>query len=203
MAMRNKKSIVVIGEGITEHYYFSRLRDARRSCAFNICPTLPKHSDIATMLRLAEVKYSEGYDYIVIVIDLDHINETGREREFNMYMSHKKALEKQSKAFIFVETMPCTEFWFLLHFWTKMQTPTYASYSQMSAELHKVWPAYDKSDKFFRSVDIFQHLMTHGNIDKALNFARQLSNIREHDPSLAFSFTQMFKMFDLLDKLEE
>lgn len=109
--MRNKKSIAIIGEGETEWFYFDSLRIARR-LPFKLSPELPSHPDIESMLKKAERCLSEGYDRVVCIVDMDRFRmfptDMQRYRQFRSARRFSKVE--------FIETDPCTEFWFLLHF---------------------------------------------------------------------------------------
>ena len=60
-----KKSIAVIGEGITEWFYFDSLRIAHRY-PFKVAPDFPQHSDIPHMSKLVN-------DYVVCLVDMDRL----------------------------------------------------------------------------------------------------------------------------------
>ena len=54
---------------------------------------------------------------------------------------------KENKGFMFIETNPCTEFWFLLHFLPTLQVKHYTSYEQLLPELQRYMPGYEKTKK--------------------------------------------------------
>ena len=69
-----KDSIIVIGEAITEYYYFNSLKDTYRQ--LNIRPTYPKHSSGLDYLKQEIDKAIEaGYSHIICVIDMDNKKE--------------------------------------------------------------------------------------------------------------------------------
>lgn len=49
----------------------------------------------------------------------------------------------------FIETYPCTEFWFLLHFILSLSTESFHSYDELLLELQKYLPSYEKTEKYF------------------------------------------------------
>lgn len=98
-----KKSIAVIGEGITEWFYFDSLRIVNRY-PFKVAPDFPQHSDIPHMSKLVN-------DYVVCLVDMDRLLAHPAEME-----TYKHLKSKSDSCVMWVETNPCTEFWFLLHF---------------------------------------------------------------------------------------
>lgn len=54
---------------------------------------------------------------------------------------------KENKGIMFIETNPCTEFWFLLHFLPTLQVKHYTSYEQLLPELQRYMPGYEKTKK--------------------------------------------------------
>ena len=109
------KSIAIIGEGETEWFYFDSLRVACRY-PFKVAPDFPQHSDINHILKLVKSYLNKQYDYIVCLFDMDRLYQYPSEMQ--LYQRSKKEYNKKKYAgkVIFIETNPCTEFWFLLHF---------------------------------------------------------------------------------------
>ena len=113
------KSIAIIGEGETEWFYFDSLRIACRY-PFKVAPDFPQHSDINHILKLVESYLNKQYDYIVCLFDMDRLYQFPSEMQ--QYQKAKKEYNKKKYAgrVLFIETNPCTEFWFLLHFLPNM-----------------------------------------------------------------------------------
>lgn len=107
------KSIAIIGEGETEWFYFDSLRIACRY-PFKVAPDFPQHSDINHILKLVESYLNKQYDYIVCLFDMDRLYQYPSEMQ--LYQRAKKEYSKKKYAgkVMFIETNPCTEFWFLL-----------------------------------------------------------------------------------------
>ena len=105
-----KKSIAVIGEGITEWFYFDSLRIAHRY-PFKVAPDFPQHSDIPHISKLVNDYVRRQYDCVVCLVDMDRLLAHSAEME-----TYKHLKSKSDSCVMWVETNPCTEFWFLLHF---------------------------------------------------------------------------------------
>ena len=106
--MAVKKSIAIIGEGETEWWYFDTLRIACRY-KFKVAPDFPQHSDIPHMAKLAEEYVKRDTDYVVCLVDMDRLLRVPAEMA-----TYQKLKKKSSRNVIWIETNPCTEFWFIM-----------------------------------------------------------------------------------------
>ena len=125
-----KKSIAVIGEGITEWFYFDSLRIAHRY-PFKVAPDFPQHSDIPHMSKLVNDYVRRQYDYVVCLVDMDRLLAHPAEME-----TYKHQKSKSDSCVMWVETNPCTEFWFLLHFLPSLAIRHYVNQDQAIAAFH-------------------------------------------------------------------
>ncbi len=200
---RLKKSMAIIGEGETEQFYFQHLVAELQVRRVHIKPQLPSHPDIYSIIKMAHDLRDNGYDYVVLVIDMDKLNEAGQERVLRFYKNEKAKMLKTGGDYIFIETMPCTEFWFLLHFWTVCKKKSYASCDDVIKELRKSWPQYEKSISFFRATNRFKFLSEHGSIDKSIAIARLLCSLREGPDDYSFCFSEIYKVIELMDRLSK
>lgn len=105
------KSIAIIGEGETEWFYFDSLRVACRY-PFKVAPDFPQHSDINHILKLVESYLNKQYDYIVCLFDMDRLFQFPSEMQLYQRAKKKYGTKKYASKVMFVETNPCTEFWF-------------------------------------------------------------------------------------------
>lgn len=194
--MRNRKSIAIIGEGETEWFYFDSLRIAKR-LPFKLSPELPSHPDIESMLRKAERCISEGYDRVVCIVDMDRFRmfPTDMQR-YRQFRSSKRFSKVE-----FIETDPCTEFWFLLHFLPSGSRRSFPSYDALLSELRRYIPAYEKSIRFFRRCDIYKFLVEHGDLEQAKANAARLSELSRQYPEDRIAYSEVHKVFILLDEM--
>lgn len=105
------KSIAIIGEGETEWFYFDSLRIACRY-PFKVAPGFPQHSDINHILKLVESYLNKQYDHIVCLFDMDRLFQYLSEMQLYQRAKKKYTVKKYAGKVMFVETNPCTEFWF-------------------------------------------------------------------------------------------
>jgi hypothetical protein len=197
MRPKVNKSIAIIGEGETEWFYFDALRVSSRY-SFKMAPDFPCHSDIEHILKLAERYKNEGYDFVVCLIDMDRIRQNPT--EWKKYQKHKT--ERKYKHIIFIETYPCTEFWFLLHFVPNLSTRLYRSYEDLLPELQKYMPGYEKTKRYFKQTDLYSFLNKHGDISRAMKNSEKLCELSKANPEDESSYSEIYKVIKLLDDLE-
>lgn len=192
-----KKSIAIIGEGETEWFYFDSLRVACRY-PFRLAPDFPAHSDIDHLLKLSKAKVKEGYDYVVCLLDMDRLNNVTA--EMKKYRAFKN--KKENSGIMFIETNPCTEFWFLLHFLPQLQVKHYSSYEQLLPELQKYMPGYEKTKRYFVRTKLYDYLVKYGNLDDAMKNGEALSDMASLHPEDRIAFSQVAKVLKLLERLK-
>ena len=193
-----KKSIAIIGEGETEWFYFESLRVACRY-PFKLTPGFPQHADIEHILKLAKAKLVEHYDYVVCLIDMDRLYE--KPAEMQKYQSFKN--RKENRDIMFIETSPCTEFWFLLHFLPDNTVRRCQNYDQLIPELRKFMPGYEKTKRYFIKTKLYDFLVANGNLERAKANAERLSVMSKTSPEDRIAYSEIHKVFELLDNLNK
>ena len=194
VSRRVRKSIAIIGEGLTEYRYVDDLRTTERY-RFSLVPGIPKHPDIDDIVRLAQERVSAGYDYVLCLIDMDVI-EGNHDK-----MEHYRALKNDNPQIIFVESSPCTEYWFLMHFMPGPSSKEYANYDAVAQELKKHIPNYDKTEAFFNKTHIYRELKEKGDKERAIGLSRELDELRAKEPEVYKSYSQMYRLFDIIEEI--
>ena len=191
------KSIAIIGEGETEWFYFESLRIARRF-PFKVAPDFPQHSDIGHILKLLESYLSKQYDLIVCLFDMDRLlrNPT----EMQLYQGAKKTYNanKYSDSVMFVETNPCTEFWFLLHFLPNVVCRHYENCEQLLPELQKYMPGYEKTKRYFKRTNLYKYLAENGDLERAMLNSEKLCQLCKESPEDLIAYSEIHKVIKLL-----
>lgn len=162
-----RKTIAVIGEGITEKYYIESLKGIS---PFEIMPRELgiKASNLKSLDKNISLCIEKGFDEIYCLIDMDGKTSGKTQSEYLTLKNkfHNKIFPKKSKGIkskvVFIETERCTELWFLYYFTKGAITRKFNSYDELEKELQKYRPNYEKSEKYFKSL---------GNINK--NFENQ------------------------------
>jgi len=189
-----RKSIAIIGEGLTEYRYVDDMRTTERY-RFSLVPGIPKHPDMDDIVSYAQDRVNSGYDYVLCLIDMDVI-EGNKEK-----MEHYHMLKKKNPKIIFVESNPCTEYWFLMHYMPGPSSREYADYDAVAQELKKHIPNYEKTELFFNKTHIYRELKEHGNMSKAIEMSRKLDELRANEPKVYKSYSQMYKLFDIIAEI--
>lgn len=194
--MKKNKSIAIIGEGETEWFYLESLRITKRY-PFKVQPGFPQHADITHFIKLAEDYAGQGYDYVLCLVDMDRLKSNRKEGEV-----YRKAKSRYSKGKIhFIETYPCTEFWFLLHFLPLGTRRTFKSCDEILPELRKYIPGYEKTKRFLKRANLFQFLSENGDLGTARKNASRLCELSRSSPEDEIAYSEIHKLFDILDSL--
>ena len=191
---RVRKSIAIIGEGLTEYRYVDDMRTTERY-RFSLVPGIPKHSDIDDIVNLAKERVYSGYDYVLCLIDMDVI-EGNHDK-----MEHYRSLKKGNPKIIFVESSPCTEYWFLMHYMPGLSSKEYADYDAVAQELKKHITNCEKTEAFFNKTHIYRELKEKGDMVKAIELSRELEKLHATEPEVYKSYTQMYKLFDIIREI--
>ncbi len=191
------KSIAIIGEGETEWFYFDSLRIARQY-PFKVAPDFPQHSDINHVLKLVESYWGKQYDYIICLFDMDRL--LSHPAEMKLYQQAKKKYEGK-RGVMFIETNPCTEFWFLLHFLPDVVCRQYDSCEQLIPELQKYMPGYEKTKKYFTRTKLYNYLTENGNLDRAMANSERLCQLCKETEQDNVAYSEVHKVIRLLNEI--
>ena len=195
-----KKSIAIIGEGETEWFYFESLRIARRY-PFKIAPDFPQHSDVRHMVKLIDRCVKDEYDYVICLFDMDRLLQVPAEMEEYKRFRKKYLGKKYNKKVYFIETNPCTEFWFLLHFLPSIVYKQYQNNDILIRELQKYMPGYEKTKKYFVRTNLYKYLVDNGDLKRAIHNSSKLYEASLMSPEDAVAYSEIHKVFALLDEL--
>lgn len=107
-----KHSVLILGEGPTEFYYFNSLRDVVKG--LTIKPDYPKHSSMKELEEKIEDGIKDGHDRIFCVIDMDTKDEEPECTQYaRLKKKYSKPVSKPKKGIYcevhFFETHRCTE----------------------------------------------------------------------------------------------
>lgn len=190
-----RKSLAIVGEGLTEQAYFDSLRVAMR-LPFKIKPSLPTNSDIRHMAETVLRLIDEGYDIVYCLVDMDRIESNAAEKA----IYKKVTTDRKYKKIRWICTFPCTEFWFLLHFIAQGETRRYTTYNELVSELRSHMSGYEKTKKYFKKTDLYKCLTDIGNLPQAVVNAKTLQALRATDGGIDYS--EIFKVIEMIQELE-
>lgn len=190
-----KRSIAIIGEGITEWFYFDSLRIARRY-PFKVAPDFPQHSDIRHMSKLAGDYVRRQYDHVICLVDMDRLLTHPAEMK-----TYRRIQAASDRRVLWVETNPCTEFWFLLHFLPEPSIRHYASQEQAIAELRRYMPGYEKTQRYLAKANIYCYLRNNGDLSRAKANAGHLCRLSRANADDLMAYSEIHKALELLDDI--
>lgn len=190
--MAVRKSIAIIGEGETEWWYFETLRVACRY-KFKVAPDFPQHSDIQHMAKLAENYVRRETDHVVCLVDMDRLLTHPKEKS-----AYENIRKKSSRRIVWIETNPCTEFWFLLHFLPQLSVRHYNSYEEVLPDLQHYMPGYEKTERYFKKNNLYRYLTENGDMQRAIGYAEELSRLSEATPEDKIAYSGMHQVFELI-----
>ncbi|MDE6497995.1 MAG: RloB family protein [Muribaculaceae bacterium] len=143
-------TVKIFGEGLTEWYYFDKLR-SKRLFSFALDPGFPTKSRSSYKKRLPLIDKElakpadERANLLVLITDLDNIvNDPSQYKE---YQKDKERYEAQGV--VFIESHPCIELWFMYHFDSRYEKTNFATYDEIKDPLRKHLPGYDKSKAYY------------------------------------------------------
>ncbi|MCM1531797.1 MAG: RloB family protein [Bacteroides sp.] len=191
------KSIAIIGEGETEWFYFESLRIACRY-PFKVAPDFPQHSDIGHMLKLLEAYLYKQFDLVVCLFDMDRLFQHPAEMQVYRQAKKKYSTAKYAGKVMFVETNPCTEFWFLLHFLPRAVCRKYENYEQLLPELQKYMPGYEKTQRYFKRTNLYKYLTENGDLERAIANSEKLCQMCQASPEDKMAYTEVHRVIEVL-----
>lgn len=192
------KSIAIIGEGVTEWFYFDSLRIACRY-PFKVAPDFPQHSDIGHMLKLLESYLYKQFDLVVCLFDMDRLFQHPAEMQIYQQAKKKYSAKKYAEQVMFVETNPCTEFWFLLHFLPKAICRKYECYEQLLPELRKYMPGYEKTQRYFKRTNLYKYLTENGDQNRAIANSEKLCQMCQDSPEDRMAYSEVHRVIEVLN----
>jgi hypothetical protein len=157
-------------------------------------PKLPKHRGFKKVLddvsRELSDKSTPPPELVFIVLDMDTIYD---QRKINEYLKTKEELLKRWKDVIFfIESRPCIEFWFLLHFVFKDRI--YSNCKELINDLKKYMVDYSKKQQY--TSELFDN--TKDKIDKAICNAKKIMQ-KNRTENEEYSYTKVYKLIEKLD----
>ena len=197
-----KETFIIIGEGPTEYFFLTSLKDEFRTLQ-NIEPQYPKHTSMAELELKIKNAIDQGYNHVYCMIDLDNKKE-GKEKTDYVNLKkkyHGKHISKPRKGIDchieFFETERCTELFFLYYF--RYTSKLYNHFKEVEQDLNKQC-GYAKSQDFFRKHPLHQYFTKQGgSIYEAIKNAEKSM---ETAAGRGYTFSELGKMFKKLKMLK-
>ena len=192
-----KEEIFIIGEGITEQYYFSHLKFLKQyKCV--VKPRFFGKTSLDEIDKTAQKLLSGGVTVVCVFdTDVSERDEVEKEKLKNFIRKYKN-----DRDIIICDSLPSIEYWFLLHF-VKInksfkdakevikELKQAASKNEKSmANNRNPFKNYEKTKKYLENSGWVKFLIQ--NQSKAFEYAKSLGQKEGH------SYTNIYKAFDFL-----
>jgi hypothetical protein len=180
-----KEGIYIIGEGITEQYYFSHLKKLKKYECF-IKPRFFEKTSIDDIEKSVKSLLSGGIT-VICVFDADVSERDMKEKEkLNRFLKKYK----NNKDLIICDSLPSIEFWFLLHF--VKTNKAFLNSKVVEKELKKHFKDYRKTKEFLENAKWVE------NLTEKLEFAcKHAKSIGQHN---GYSYSNIYMAIDVLEK---
>jgi len=179
-----RKSIIVIGEGITEKYYFQHLK---RLSNYNIKVRprfFQKTNSIAHIIKkVEEVISADAIAICVFDADVSQRNKSEKEHLKSLYQNYG-----QNDNVIICDTFPAIEYWVLIHF--VYTNRMFANYKELRNALRRYLEDYDKTEKYLKNDNWVNMLFPHFNV--AVERAKIFENANG-------SYSKIYKAIEYLE----
>jgi hypothetical protein len=163
-----QQGIIILGEGITEHYYFSHLKDI-----FNFkCTVKPRLCDNTCSNDFDEKiqQFVKSDITIICVFDADVSlrNEKERDRIQKLFKKYKN-----NENVIFCDSLPSIEYWFLLHY--SDSSPNFVNTQALEKSLKSYIPIYEKNKRFLQNQKWVREMSHNSGLDNAIKRSKKYS----------------------------
>lgn len=199
-----RESAMIIGEGITEFYYFQSLRDVYKQVVFK--PDCPKHTSIEELKIKIREAVEKGYTYVFCIIDMDNKDkEPERTRYKKLKEEFAKPINQPKKGIfcnvVFFETHLCTELFFRYYF--DYTSRPYEKQDSLIEDLNK-YVEYEKTIDFFRkSKGLHGYFERNGgNFKNAIANADKSMKEKENN-NRDYTYTELGRLMKTLDDLQK
>ncbi len=181
-----KSGIYIIGEGITEQYYFSHIKKIL-DFRCTIKPRFFGNTSIAEMRKKIE-ELLRGDIFIICVFDADVSTHNESERKKLEQLQNKY---RKNKNLLFCNSLPSIEYWFLLHY--EHTNRHFNDAKSVEVALKKYVNDYEKTTQFLEKEKWVQDLCAESKLNQAIERSKRFEP--EHG-----SYSNMHEAFDVLLK---
>ena len=185
---------IIIGEGITEKYYFESLRDIL--VIKPQTPKPPKQYNAMELEKIIKQRAEEGYTKIHCLIDMDNKLESPNKERYKRLKAkyHKKCVKGTDCEVYFWESNPSIELFFYYYF--EMSTAEKSNGGLKRWLKHKF--GYEVSEKYFTKNSLHGKMANDGGCLKdAISRAKNSVRLREGD-NYNCSYTELGELIETL-----
>ena len=176
-----KKGLYIIGEGLTEQYYFTHLKHIKKY-NWHVKPRFFGKTDIAQIDKTVK-KLLLGGVSTVCVFDADV---SARNEKENEKLEKFKREYENEECVLICDSLPSIEFWFLLHF--VRTSKHFRNSSAVENELKRFLTNYSKSKNYLENRSWVEELT------QKLNEA--IENAKSIDSQSQSSYSNIYKLLE-------
>ena len=88
-----------------------------------------------------------------------------------------------------------------MHFMPRPSSKEYADYEAVAQALKRHIPNYEKTESFFNKTHIYRELKEKGDMMRAIELSRELEALRAKEPEVYRSYSQMYKLFEVIEEI--
>lgn len=181
-----KLDVYVVGEGITEQYYFTHLKKLY-NLKYKIQPRFFGNTSIREIDEVVRQLVSADM-FAICVFDLDTSEREKSEKEkLDKFIS----CYKDNENVIICTSLPSIEYWFLIHY--KDTNKYFNASKEVEKELIKHIKNYEKTKKFLEKEKWVKDLYSNNKLQTAIERAKK--NIDKIG-----SYTNMYEAIDVVRK---
>lgn len=183
-----RSRITVIGEGLTEKWYFEHLRNVK-GFRYDCKPRFFTQQSYSEMSKLIDLVIENG-GIAVCICDAD-ITRTNPAEQVRLKELKRKFSNNDNV--VICDSMPSIEFWFLIHY---LNTSKYFNDSKEVIQTLRRWlPEYNKNGDMLEKQQWVSSLCSDGKLEKACKIAESLTI---ESPS----YSNIYKAIELFEKVE-
>ncbi len=161
-----RKVIHVVGEGLTELFYFSHIKKLL-GYRCSISPRLFENNSIEKIEKKLKELLQEDV-FVICVFDADVSRRSDAE---NKKLASLKRRYEKNKNVLLCDSLQSIEYWFLLHYEDTCRH--FQDSDATEKALKRYIPAYDKSRKFMEKEKWVKDMIADGKMDKACKLAEK------------------------------
>jgi len=194
---RLRTNYMVLGDGQTEQFYLKHLKTLF-GYKYKVFPSLFSDITIECIEDKIDELLSGGCNLIVYFTDYDIIVKQDKQTKFRELVYKYRNFNEV----LICETMPCIEFWFLLHY--KKTTREFLDAEDVRRELEKFINSYSKSKSFLCSTKWVKDLSSDGRIKTATKYAEEIMTQKENqEVGKHFPFTRVHKGIERFEQIHK
>jgi hypothetical protein len=177
--------ITVIGEGLTEQYYFKHIRSIF-GYRYILKPYYFGTTSLKDMDRkIMEVVEGNGVAVCVFDVDVASRNEAEQRKLNTLFRKYKRRTNV-----VFCESMPSVEFWFLIHY--QNSNRHFNDAATIERELRKYLADYEKTRHFLERDHWVRELCSDEKLVTAIERAKNFGKLGD-------SWTNLYKAFEAFE----